>query len=150
MIRNRVATSPFNDEKTAKKTTTRFTRGAWLIAALKILSTEGNSSLRIAKISSDLNVSKGSFYWHFKDREDFLHAIVAYWSEEYTERVKSEVQATRGTAREQLRHVIETVTRDNLSNYDVAFDGWASHEPAVAKNVRKIYQVRWRYIRSLF
>ena len=45
---------------------------------------------------------------------------------------------------------MEHVTSENLSEYDTAFDGWASHEPAIADQVKKTYQLRWRYIRSLF
>jgi AcrR family transcriptional regulator len=133
-----------------KGTSNRFTREAWLIAALEVLSTSGNSSLRIARISSDLNVSKGSFYWHFENREAFLHAILDYWSAEYTQRVKAEARKAGGSARDQLRHVLDLVTRENLSRYDVAFDGWASHEPSIAEQVGKVYKIRWNYVRSLF
>jgi AcrR family transcriptional regulator len=133
-----------------KPAETRFSREAWLEAALTVLSDSGDSSLRIARISSDLNVSKGSFYWHFKNREDFLHAIVEYWKKHYTEKVKTEARKTGGNARQQLQYVLEHVTSENLSEYDTAFDGWASHEPAIADAIKKTYQIRWRYIRSLF
>ena len=136
--------------KRKKPTETRFNRESWLKAALTVLSDSGDSSLRIARISKDLNVSNGSFCWHFENREDFLHAIVEYWRELYTKRVKAEAQKAGGSARQQLRYILEHVTSENLSEFDTAFDGWASHEPAIADQVKKTYQIRWRYIRSLF
>ena len=129
---------------------TRFTREEWLAAALEVLSKDGNASLRIERISRDLHVSKGSFYWHFASREAFLHAIVDYWHEHYTKPVKNGAEATGGSPCERLRFVLDLVVGKNLSGYDFAFDGWASHEPAIADRVRKVYQYRWRYIRSLF
>jgi AcrR family transcriptional regulator len=129
---------------------TRFTRDAWVAEALKVLTREGYSKLRIERISRDLNVSKGSFYWHFENRDAFLHAFVDHWYERYTKSVKKRVETAGGSARERLRLVLELVLGKNLSGYDFAFDGWASHEPSIAVRVQGVYQYRWRYIRSLF
>ena len=134
-------------EKTGRA---RFTRETWLAAALEVLSTAGDSSLRVDRISRSLNVSKETQSWHFENRDTFLHAIVDHWSVEYTQRVKAEARKTGGSAREQLRHVLALVIRERLSRYDFAFDGWASHEPAISDRVKKVYRVRWNYVRSLF
>ena len=53
-------------------------------------------------------------------------------------------------ARERLRRVLSMVLEENLSAHDFAFDGWASHEQSIAIRVHRVYQYRWRYIRSLF
>jgi len=129
---------------------TRLTRDAWLAKALEVLSREGNSKLRVERISRDLNISKGSFYWHFESRDAFLHAIVEYWHELYTKSVKKRVETAGGSARERLRLVLSLALEENLSAHDFAFDGWASHEHSIAVRIHGVYQYRWRYIRSLF
>ena len=56
----------------------RLTKEMWLEKALEVLKTQGSAKLHIASLSKDLGVSKGSFYWHFKDRSDFIHALVRF------------------------------------------------------------------------
>jgi len=64
-----------------KKTGQRLTREDWLENALTVLSRKGRAGLRIEGLSAALGVSRGSFYWHFKDRGDFVHALLEYWYE---------------------------------------------------------------------
>ena len=49
----------------------RLTREAWLAKALDILA-ENPEHLRIDELAERLDVSKGSFYWHFKNRSEFV------------------------------------------------------------------------------
>ena len=130
--------------------TKRLTREAWLRKALQVLSREGEGKLRIASLSQELGVSKGSFYWHFEDRAEFLRALVEFWGESFTRRVQRTAKESGGDAREQLRRVLEIVSAEDLSGYDTAFDAWAAHEPEILPLVREVYAFRERYIRSLF
>lgn len=127
----------------------RFNRESWLEAALEVLAREGNASLRVEPLSHELDVSKGSFYWHFESRDAFLHALFEHWAERYTRRVKAESESAGGDARHRLRTLVTLVLREDLSRYDSAFDSWASHEPSIAARVREVKRFRWRYIRSL-
>lgn len=138
------------ENKSQKNTSKRLTREAWLEKALNVLSKEGNGKLRIASITAALGVSKGSFYWHFKDRADFLHALLKYWEDFFTRRVRDAAEVKGGTAKERLCHVMAMVIREDLSKYDTAFDAWAAHEPDIRPKVQSIYQFRYDYIRSLF
>jgi len=128
----------------------RFTRESWLAAALDVLAHEGNSKLRVEHLSRKLGVSKGSFYWHFSSREDFLEAVCHYWHERFTKRAMQEAESTCDGPLRRLRALISLVLRENLSRYDFAFDAWASSEPAIASRVREVHRVRWRYVASLF
>jgi len=56
----------------------------WLSAALKVFVTEGIDEVRITRLAGDLNVTRGSFYWHFNSREDLVNALVEYWKEKNT------------------------------------------------------------------
>lgn len=59
-------------------------RADWIKAALKLLVAEGESAVRITRLSEALGVTRGSFYWHFKDRADLLDALLETWERRNT------------------------------------------------------------------
>ncbi len=128
----------------------RLTREDWLQRAMEVLSKDGDSKIRIDSICRDLGVTKGSFYWHFKNRADFLNSIVDYWYLRYNVQVPELVELQGGTAQERLQRIFEMVTSGGLAHYDGAFDSWAAHEPTVSEKVRKAYRARFEYTCSLF
>lgn len=127
----------------------RLTKEVWLEKALEVLWSKGSSKLHIAELSKSLGVSKGSFYWHFKDRSDFILAIVEYWSESFTTKVKTGANASADNAYDRLRYLLNLVSRDDLSRFDAIFDSWAAHEPEIADRVYEAHRCRHNYIKSL-
>jgi AcrR family transcriptional regulator len=128
----------------------RLSREAWLEKALEVLSRDGESKVRIDSVCAALGVTKGSFYWHFKGRDDFLETLFDYWTERFNRRVPESTKAHGGTASERIRFLFKLVTRENLGKYDAAFDSWAAHEPATARRVKEVYRLRYDYVASLF
>jgi AcrR family transcriptional regulator len=63
-------------------TVTRLTVGDWLAVGFAILGEHGLTGLKIDRMAERLNVTKGSFYWHFKDLDDFLDALARKWAED--------------------------------------------------------------------
>lgn len=59
--------------------TVQLSRADWLEAALGIFKTEGIEAVRITRLADALGVTRGSFYWHFKQREDLQNALLSYW-----------------------------------------------------------------------
>ena len=60
-------------------TTQRLSVDDWIGAALEIMATEGIGGVKIQRLCDQLGVTKGSFYWHFKDLDAFLDAIAERW-----------------------------------------------------------------------
>src|SRR5438067_13057108 len=54
----------------------------WLKAARVALLHRGPDAVRVEPLARELGVTKGSFYWHFRDRSDLLEALLAEWEEE--------------------------------------------------------------------
>ena len=54
----------------------QLSRDDWIVAALRVLVEEGIEAVQIAKLARDLNVTRGSYYWHFKERKDLLAALL--------------------------------------------------------------------------
>src|SRR5580693_7759368 len=58
------------------------TREDWLAAARRALLHGGPAAVRVDTLARQLKISRGSFYWHFKDRSDLLAALLAEWEAE--------------------------------------------------------------------
>ena len=128
----------------------RFHKEAWLRAAMDVLAKEGQAKLRVDALAGELGLTKGSFYHHFENRDDFVHCLLDYWSRTYTDQIIEEVSAAEGTPEARLLQVMQGIERRGLDRYDIAFRSWAAQEPFVAKSVRKVDLARYRFIRSLF
>ena len=81
----------------------------WIAAALEIMAAEGIGAVKIQRLCDELGVTKGSFYWHFKDLDAFLDAIADQW------------QRGEGTFRSRLDAAVRADPKDGLSNAVTAF-----------------------------
>lgn len=137
----------------AKKSTLRpprLTREDWLARALDALAKHGERVLTVDTLARQLGVSRGSFYWHFKDRTDFVRQLVRYWAETYTENVPKHIETVAGTASDRLMALMDLVFRGRLTRYDIAVRSWAAHDPTAARLVKQVDQFRTDYVRSQF
>jgi len=57
----------------------QLTREHWIKAARKQLVSGGIDEVKVDRLARKLKVTRGSFYWHFKDRKDLLDAILNGW-----------------------------------------------------------------------
>jgi AcrR family transcriptional regulator len=57
----------------------RLDAATWIAAALDALAAEGPGAVRVEPLAKRLGVTKGSFYWHFRDRENLLRRALADW-----------------------------------------------------------------------
>ena len=58
---------------------TKVTREDWMNLALETLISEGVEAVRVLALGQKLNVSRSSFYWYFKSRQDLLDQLLDYW-----------------------------------------------------------------------
>ena len=56
----------------------------WLQIALEVFIAEGIEAVRVTRLAEELGVTRGSFYWHFNNRNDLIEALVTYWREKNT------------------------------------------------------------------
>ena len=76
----------------------------WLRAAQNRLSEHGIESVRIEVLARDLGVSKGSFYWHFRDRGELLDRLLARWED-------AETRLAQRRRRRRRRHTLGKIHR---------------------------------------
>src|SRR5215467_13391709 len=59
----------------------------WTDAALRALADGGVAAVRIDVLARGLGVTRGSFYWHFADRDALLRAALDQWEQAVTAQV---------------------------------------------------------------
>lgn len=57
----------------------QLTRDDWLDAATELVVEGGFDNVRILTLARRLGVSRGSFYWHFRDHQDLLSSFLQRW-----------------------------------------------------------------------
>jgi len=128
----------------------RLSREEWLSLALEEVAKVGGAKLRIDKLVESLGVTKGSFYWHFKDREDFVQSLVEFWAEHTTTKVIEIMSQARGDAQERLLKLMEVIFTQGLDKYELPMRAWAAEKPYVAGAVQEMEARRLAFARSLF
>ncbi|MEZ5477763.1 MAG: TetR/AcrR family transcriptional regulator [Thiolinea sp.] len=76
--------APDGPAHSATESGVRLTREDWVRAALQIFAEKGIDAVRIEPLAQSLKVTKGSFYWHFKNRRELHQAIIDHWSRRCT------------------------------------------------------------------
>lgn len=127
----------------------RLKKSDWVQHGLKSLTRNGIDAVRVERLARDLSVTKGSFYWHFKDRNALLNAMLAEWKRRATGAVIDEVRAQGGSATQQLRTLFEIVTQAD-GRLDIAIRTWAAHDKMAARALRSIDQQRLQFTEQLF
>ena len=114
----------------------RLGREAWVAAAFRMLGRRGIAAVGVEPLAKALGVTKGSFYWHFKDRRALLEALLAYWEERETSSIITDVEAVPGPPAQQLRRLYARAhaDRDALAP-ELAIRDWARRDPFARKAV---------------
>jgi AcrR family transcriptional regulator len=128
-------------------------RNDWLKVARMALLKRGVDAVQVTKLARTLQVTRGSFYWHFKNRTDLLEALLREWEEEksllFDLLGKQDMrQALRDFFRELQRRV--RISERGEWPSDAAIFAWAAVSPKVAKRANKEEKARVRLLKKLF
>ena len=126
------------------------TREDWLAEALEVLSSEGVGGVRVLSLAKSLGVTRGSFHWHFKDRDEFLEALLEYWRVEMTETVIRHNDQLEGGPQERIRELAAFVLRTGRTHYDPAVRAWALADPMAREVVQRVDERRAAFVAGLF
>jgi AcrR family transcriptional regulator len=134
----------------------RLDAAAWIAAAFELLAESGIEGVRVEPLAKRLNVTKGSFYWHFTDRRALLDAMLAQWAEGRVIAIRA--QATGGkTAKESptvtLLRLADLYTRHGNARglaIELAVRAFARGDEGAAKAVRAVDSERLTHVAALF
>ena len=127
----------------------RTPRGAWIEAALKALAGGGPDAIRVEALATSLGVSKGGFYWHFKDRRSLLDEMLDSWEKTMVEDVIAQVESEPVEPRDKLAHLFTLASSVDFT-VELAIRDWSRRDQDVAARLRRIDGRRMAYMRQLF
>jgi AcrR family transcriptional regulator len=115
----------------------------WIRSAQARVAGHGVESVRVEVLARDLGVSKGSFYWHFRDRSELLERLLARWEDAELEWLNAGDKA--GTATRWAKF-IERTSDPGRIRIEVALRAWARADEKVAGRVAAIEKRKARLI----
>jgi AcrR family transcriptional regulator len=118
---------------------TKVTAADWLKIALRTLISEGVEQVRILPLAKKLGVSRSSFYWYFKDREDLLNKLLEFWKNKNSASIISRSSRDSVSITDALIYLFECWIDENVYDprLDFAIREWA-------RRSRKIKEVMIR------
>lgn len=131
----------------------RLSRSDWLAAARNILIASGIDAVKVDRVAKSLNVTRGGFYWHFKDRQDLHEALLDGWERETNRMFEATLSGgdyEDGVAEFQAL-VDAWIEEDTYSPaYDAAMRDWARTSKHAATAVRRVDKHRIAIITRIF
>lgn len=110
-------------------------REDWILAAIDGVVRGGGDALRIDRLCSELEVTKGSFYHHFENRDDLVAAIADYWARTQPEQVVAVLGDLSHEPLDKLKLLVRLFTDLDIGTRDHAIRALGASEPKIAAAV---------------
>ncbi|GLS98156.1 TetR family transcriptional regulator [Piscinibacter gummiphilus] len=127
----------------------------WISAAIERLMLYGVDSIRVDVLAKEMSVTRGSFYWHFKDRDELLRRVLKAWQDGATEALIAKFE-------EQHHEEPLLLVKDLLSlpfrgraakraaSIELAIRAWARSDETARQAVEDVDSRRIAYIAQVF
>ena len=126
----------------------------WIDAATEVLVDQGIDRVRVDLLATQLGVTRGSFYWHFRDRDELLRRVLQAWHARATEQLTKRLATARSDPREQLRDVISLPFRGRAAaraaRIELAIRAWARRDEMARRAVDEADASRIAYHTQVF
>lgn len=93
----------------------QLTRDNWLDAAAGEIASGGFGQLRVLTLAKKLGVTRGSFYWHFRDHEDLVVSFLDRWRDRRLHELQY-WEPKGGDVETELRQILELLLTDASRN----------------------------------
>lgn len=124
----------------------------WLQAARGALLDGGVENVKIQVLAKNLNLSRASFYWFFKDREELLDALLRQWREKNTGNIIKRANAYADSLAEAILNVCDCWFDQSLfdSRFEFAIRSWALQSDRILAEVQEADTARIAALTAMF
>lgn len=132
----------------------QLTRDDWLDAAAGEVAAGGFGNLRVLTLAGKLGVTRGSFYWHFRNHEDLVTSFLDRWRDRRF--VELDYMKPKGENPEQeLHQILQLLLTDASRNVrrlqvELAVRSFARRNVYAARLVEEVDRARVAQNRLLF
>jgi AcrR family transcriptional regulator len=118
----------------------------WLDAGLDALTRYPATGITVDFLAQTLGIARAGFYWHFKNRENYLAQLMEYWLHKDTESIINNPDIMEMEPVARLIFTAESIHDNDLARAEASIVQLAAQDKAVAKIVRKANKLRYEYI----
>ncbi len=132
-----------------KEIASKLGRQDWLAIGIQTLIEKGAEAVRVDPLAKLLNVTRGSFYWHFKNRDDLLEEILHEWETRNTQSIIEQIEGLNSSPIDKLLSLLEIAAKDdNLLEKSVRV--WSFNDARAAAAIARVDEQRLDYLQNLF
>ncbi|KIC43646.1 MAG: TetR/AcrR family transcriptional regulator [Ruegeria sp.] len=130
----------------------KVTRDDWLNVAMDVLISDGVDQIKVLNLAERMAVSRSSFYWYFKSRQELLDALLARWQATNTAGLIRQAEAAAPTITAAVCNVHRCVV--NTALFDTALDfavrDWARKSGKVRRILDQSDAKRLKALHAMF
>jgi AcrR family transcriptional regulator len=125
--------------------------GDWIAAGREMLINGGVAAVQINPLAQRLGVTRGGFYWRFRNRQELLDHLLTDWQNTNTRHFLLASERA-GTPQERYRRIVRLFIdeREFDPGLDAAIRQWGGTDPNVAEKVRHADELRIDALRRIF
>ena len=124
------------------------TRQDWIDAALDAMAGGDVRSVAVDRLAKALGATRGSFYWHFADRDALVTAALEHWEHEHTTALIPDLDAIEDPV-ERLRTLFREVYEQPVDVVEIALAS-AGDQPLVEPVFARVTKARLDVVRRIF
>jgi AcrR family transcriptional regulator len=139
-------------ERPASIGNVKATRDDWLDLALSVLAAEGVAHVTVLNLSERIGVSRSSFYWYFKNRDELLDALLDRWDRLNTRSIVSQAESPAATVNLAVCNVFRCWVNPAIFSprLDFAVREWARRSAKVRIALDRSDRERTEALKALF
>lgn len=132
-----------------KKERSTLSAGDWEQQALVLIAEQGIRAVSVELLAKRMGVTKGSFYWHFPNRESLLEQSLLRWEKHDATNLQASLGAITDP-RERLRSFFRRAGREKLTHEVYSSLCTAADHPQVEPLLERVALRRMKHIEAAF
>jgi AcrR family transcriptional regulator len=118
----------------------------WLDAGLDALTRFPATDIKVDSLAHALGIARAGFYWHFKNRENYITQLLEHWLHKVTEAIIKNPDILAMAPKTRLIVTAEFIHDNDLARAEPSILLLAAQDKSAAKVVRKANKLRLQYV----
>lgn len=138
------------EDSKVTKNSGQLSREDWLRAALETMRSAGIEGVKVAPLAAWLDVTTGSFYWHFANRRELLDLVLDYWERAMTDSAIEDLGRFEGSPEDRILFLMQRIVEGDLAGYDLPIWLWAQSDDRARMVFQRALKKRLEFTSRLF